>query len=201
MHLLGKQQVENCSEKYWNWSVCKVGDKVFCTSAVLPSCSIAALHGKRKEQPCLVIFCSLARFSHTNANFPLFLLLLMDIFPLDKPKIIYSQLAMINTDSILLSLYLEYPARQSMGKYDQNYIFGEFYVLFWAFWVPHFYCAFLYVSGCTLLYAVSWYYIVTLQLPQKLPWYIQVNFVLLLVSIISHICCSGLWSTKLLRHH
>lgn len=75
-----------------------------------------------EKASCLVIYCSLARCSHMNTYFLFFFSLLMTVFPIDKQKINYRQLARINTDSIILSLYLEYPSRQAMREYEQNYV-------------------------------------------------------------------------------
>lgn len=86
----------------------------------------------------------------------------MVIFPIDEQKINYRQLARINTDSIILNLYLEYPSRQAVREYEQNYVspffeFCIFIVLFLRGWLDP-----------APMQFPCMRYIVTLQLPQKL---------------------------------
>lgn len=119
----------------------------------------------------------------------------MIIFPIDKQKTYYRQLARINTDSIISSLYLEYPSRQAMREYERNYVspFFELHIFIVLFMRLAGLC-----SCAVFLHALYCNSATTAEIIKSLgyfPWYIQVHFALLLISIISHsffICFSDL---------
>lgn len=104
----------------------------------------------------------------------------MTVFPIDKQKIDYRQLARINTDSIILSLYLEYPSRQAMRENEQNYLFPFFELHI-------FIVLFMWLAGSSSsavsLHALHCNFATTAEIIKSLGyflWYIQVNFALLL---------------------